>query len=91
MKPLHLIALVMAFMLVAPLLYGGEPTKHRLSAHEDKFYSKFGGRVFTLYCGNREVSVWKKADGKPGWLVCPNQVSANAYRVVRRGRKWVRQ
>jgi len=70
----------------------GEAGKFQLSAHEDNFYSKFGGRVFTVYCGKREVSVWKKADGRAGWLKCsPRQLSANAWEVTRKGSRWVRK
>lgn len=92
---LTLIAVLTAIgvMVFQGLALGGEQQAvYKLDARQDTFYSKFGGRVFHLWCGKAQVFVFKKADGKEGFLVCQTRrTSPNAFTVVRKGRRWVRE
>lgn len=92
MKPLHLIALIIAFMLLAPLLYAKEHRKiWRLSAANDNFYREFGGRVFQVKCGRTLVYVKKKSDNRVGYFYCKTwRGSPNVWLVHRSKSQWKR-
>lgn len=63
----------------------------QLDHSQDRFYKKFGGRVFIVECGKQEIFVWKMPDGKPGWFNCFNHSSSkNIERVFRKKRRWQR-
>ncbi len=62
-----------------------------LSPKQDNFYAQYGGRVFRVVCGRRQVYVWKYADNERGFYNCRStRTSRNAYQVERRGRRWIR-
>ncbi len=94
MKPLHLIALVIAFMLLAPVVFAGGPDTYqtwRLSAEQDGFYREFGGRIFQVKCGNQLIYVKKKSDGRVGFYHCETGLgSPNVFVVQRHKRRWKR-
>lgn len=84
---------LLVLLIAAPAAVAGYETRStwQLPSDEDQFYKEYGGRVYRLHCPDRQVFVWKRADGKDGWFHCKTgRTSKNAKIVIRRDGKWIK-
>ncbi len=85
---------VVLWFVMMGTAFAGDPGRAGKNVHyfppdQDRFYDKYGGRVFQVWCKDQVVYVWKKPDGNLGYLVCSSGLTSMNARIVERvKRRW---